>query len=78
MQNNQTMTLHEKLQTGMKVIELEKQGKMEEAKKLRHQMPLAPYLAKFIKDHLGSEALLKMGWNLAEADVEYGSDWLSR
>jgi len=74
----QTMTLHEKLQLGVKAIELKKQGKTEEAWKLGHKIPLAPYLAKFIKDHLGSEALLSMGWNLSEAEAEYGSSWLSQ
>jgi hypothetical protein len=27
---------------------------------------MAPYLAKFYKDHLGLDALLKTGWNLSE------------
>lgn len=71
------MTLHEKLQLGVKSIELEKQGKFEEAKRIQRQIPLAPYLAKFLKDHLGTEALLQGGWNLTEAEVKYGSDWLS-
>jgi hypothetical protein len=75
---SQTMTLHEKLQLGMKAIELKNQGKLEESWKLGHQIPLAPYLAKFIKDHIGSEALLSMGWNLSEAEAEYGSSWLSQ
>jgi len=74
----QLMTLQEKLRMGVESIELEKQGKLEESKKLRRQIPLAPYLAKFIKDYLGAEALLQMGWNLTEAEAEYGSDWLSR
>jgi hypothetical protein len=34
-------------------------------------------MAKFIKDHFGAETLLSMGWNLSEAEAEYGSDWLS-
>jgi hypothetical protein len=77
-QTAQAMTLHEKLKLGMKAIELKNQGKIEEAWNLEHQIPLAPYLAKFIKDHLGSEALLSMGWNLSEAETEYGSSWLSQ
>jgi hypothetical protein len=70
------MTLHEKLELGVKSIELEKQGKFEEAEEIEKSIPLEPYLAKFIKDHLGLEALLKGGWNLVEAEAEYGSDWL--
>jgi hypothetical protein len=71
------MTLHEKLELGVKSIELEKQGKFEEAEEIEKSIPLAPYLAKFIKDHLGLDALLNYGWNLAEAEAEYGSDWLA-
>jgi integrase len=74
----QMMTLHEKLQLGVKSIDLEKQGKFEEAKRVSRQIPLAPYLAKFLKDHLGTDALLLGGWNLTEAEAEYGSDWLSK
>jgi hypothetical protein len=72
------MTLHEKLQIGVKAIELEKLGKLEEARKLRQQVPMPPYLAKFAKDHLGPDFLIKHGWNLSEADVEYGSGWLTK
>ena len=74
----QMMTLHEKLQLGIKSIELEKQGKFEEAKRVQRQIPLAPYLAKFLKDYLGVNALLQGGWNLAEAEAEYGPDWLTK
>jgi hypothetical protein len=78
MSQTQVMTLHEKLQIGMRSIELKKQGRIEEADKVKKQIPLPPYLAKFYKDHLGLEALLQSGWNLSEAAAEYGSDWLSQ
>ena len=78
MPESRLMTLHEKLQLGVETVELEKQGKFEEAKRIQRQIPLAPYLAKFLKDHIGTEALLETGWNLAEAEAEYGPDWLSR
>jgi len=78
MPQTQMMTLREKLDLGMKVIELEKQGKFEEAKRVEKQIPLAPYLAKFLKDHIGVDGLLQGGWNLIEAEAKYGSNWLSR
>jgi hypothetical protein len=78
MPQNQTMSLHDKLELGVKSIELEEQGKFDEARKLGNQIPMAPYLAKFYKDHLGLDALLKTGWNLSEAVAEYGPDFLSR
>jgi hypothetical protein len=72
------MSLHERLALGVKSIELEKQGKFEEAKKVLHQTPLPPYLAKFYKYYIGVDALIKSGWNLSEAEAEFGSDWLTR
>ena len=74
----QTMSLHEKLAIGMKAIELEKQGKLEEAQKLERSIPLPPYLAKWAKKRLGAEFLIENGWNLSEAEAEYGSDWLTK
>lgn len=78
MLQTQPMTLHEKLQLGTRAIELEKQGKLKEAEKIRQQIPMPPYLAKFAKEHLGPEFLIKYGWNLSEAEAEYGSDWLTQ
>jgi hypothetical protein len=74
----QMMTLKEKLAIGVQSIELEKQGKKVEAEKLRKSIPLQPYLAKFIKDYIGLDALLTSGWNLSEAEAEYGTKWLTQ
>ena len=73
----QTMTLHEKPDLGMKAIELEKKGKYDEAEVVEKK-PLAPYLAKYLKDHLGTEALIQGDWNLVEAEAEYGTGWISK
>ena len=78
MSQTKTMTLDEKFAIGMKSIELEKQGKFEEAKQVLHQVPLMPYMAKFLKEHIGLDALIKSGWNLSEAEAEFGSEFLSR
>jgi hypothetical protein len=71
-------TLQEKLQTGVKAIEMEEQGNMEEYVRLTRSIPMSPFLAKFAKEHLGAEFLIRGGWNLSEAEAEYGSDWLTR
>ena len=78
MPQDRLMTMEEEAVLILKSHELRKQGKLEEAERITKQMPLQPYLAKFVKDHLGSDFLLNLGWNLAEANAEYGPDWLSK
>jgi hypothetical protein len=72
----ETMSLHDKLDIGMKAIELDKQGEHAEAVKLFHTTPLAPYLAKFYRDYIGADELRKSGWNLTEAEAAFGPEWL--
>jgi hypothetical protein len=72
------MTLDEKLALGIREIELKKQGKFDEAERLSKTMPVPPYYAKFLKDHVGLDSLLSMGLNLSEAEAVYGSEFFSR
>jgi len=78
MPQTQVISLHEKLAVGMQVLDLKKQGKFEEADKLQKSMPLPAYLAKWVKKRFGADALIKTGWNLSEAEAEYGPDWLAQ
>ena len=74
----QTMTLDEKFVIADKALEFKTAGNMEEYERImRQELPLAPYLAKFAKSHIGSDFLVKGGFNLSEAEAEFGSDWLS-
>jgi hypothetical protein len=70
------MTFDEKIAVSLKALELEKQGKTEEFERTMKSMPMPPYLAKFAKDYLGSDFLITGGWNLSEANAEYGPGWL--
>ena len=74
----ETMTLDEKLKIGCKAAELRKAGDIEGATRLLRTAPMPPYLAKVMKDKMGSEFLIQGGWNLSEAEAEFGSDWLSK
>ncbi|GHU69303.1 hypothetical protein FACS189450_01930 [Spirochaetia bacterium] len=75
----QTMTLDEKLAIGVKAHNYKIAGNMEEFKRiLREEIPLAPYLAEFAKNRLGPDFLVKGGFNLSEAEAEFGEDWLSK
>lgn len=55
----------------------EQLGDIETAEKLRLQIPLQPKLANEFKKILGLQALTEIGFNLEDAVIAYGSDWLS-
>ena len=74
----QTMTLDEKLAISMKACALRQAGDREGFQRVLKTAPLPPYLAKIYKEKIGVEQLLKSGWNLSEAEAEFGSDWLNR
>jgi len=78
MQKAPIMSLEERVAICLEAIELRKQGKLEESERVRKQVPLQPYLAKFAKEHFGADFLIQYGWNLAEADAEFGPDWLTK
>jgi len=80
MPQSPVMTLEEQAAIGLKAFELRDQGKPEECDRMLKQIPLPSYLAKFVKDHFeyfGEDFFEKYGWNLSEAEAEFGSDWLS-
>jgi len=74
----QTMTLDEKLKIGCKAAELRKAGDEEGASRLVRSIPMPPYLAKVAKEKIGVDFLINGGWNLAEAEAEFGIDWLTK
>jgi len=72
----QTMTLDEKLAICCKSAELRKAGDEEGAMRLKKTVPVPPYIAKVIKEKAGAKYLA--GWNLSEAEAEFGTGWLSK
>jgi hypothetical protein len=74
----ESMTFNEQLAMGVKVAELRRAGKDDEALALEKTIPMPPFLAKIIKEKVGAGYLINSGWNLAEAEAEFGQDWLSR
>ena len=74
----QTMTLDEKLAISNRALDLLDAGDREGYSRLIRTAPMPPYLAKVMKDKMGVDFLIKGGWNLSEAEAEFGSDWLSR
>ena len=75
---SQSMTLDEKLAIGCKAAELRKAGDEEGATRLLRTAPMPPYLAKIYKEKVGVKQLIESGWNLSEAEAEFGSGWLDK
>jgi hypothetical protein len=72
------MTLDEKLAISCKAAALRKAGDKEGASRLIRTAPMPPYLAKIMKEKMGIDYLINGGWNLSEAEAEFGNNWLSR
>jgi hypothetical protein len=78
MPQHQTMTLDEKLAISNKACLLWQAGDKEGCSRLTRSIPLPPYLAKIAKEKIGPEFFTNSGWNLSEAEAEFGPDWLDK
>jgi hypothetical protein len=78
MPQNQTMTLDEKFAISHRAIALKQAGDHEGYINLMKTVPIPSYIAKVIKEKVGADFLIKEGWNLAEAEAEFGHNWLSQ
>ncbi len=74
----ETMTLDEKLRRSNKAFELKEAGDNEGYSRLIRSIPMPPYLAKVMKEKLGKDFILSGGWNLSEAEAEFGTGWLDK
>jgi len=74
----QTMTIEEKLAIGCKAAALWDAGDKEGYDRLMKTVPMPPYLAKVAKEKIGVDFLINGGWNLTEAEAEFGQDWLAK
>jgi len=72
----ETMTIDEKLDMAIKAFELRDAGDKEGFSRTLRSVPMAPYLAKTAKELMGADFLVQGGWNLSEAEAEFGSNWL--
>jgi len=78
MPQTQTMTFDEKLALSNKACLLLRAGDREGYSRLTRSIPMPPYLAKVAKEKIGVDFLIDGGWNLSEAEAEFGSDWLTK
>jgi hypothetical protein len=78
MEQKQMMTIHEKLAVLKKAREYRQAGNKAEADRITLELPMPPYIAELFKDCLGADFLIKGGYNLSEAEAEFGPDWLAQ
>jgi hypothetical protein len=74
----QTMSLDEKLAISNQALALWEAGDNEGYDRLMRTVPMPPYLAKVAKEKIGVDFLINGGWNLSEAEAEFGQDWLNK
>jgi len=74
----ETMSLDEKLDMTLKAYELQDAGDEEGYERLMKSIPMPPHLVMTAKKIMGVDFLLNSGWNLSEAEAEFGAEWLNR
>jgi hypothetical protein len=72
------MTIDEKLAILNRAIELKKSGDFEGYDRLSKTVPMPPYLAKMAKEKMCMDFLINGGWNLSEAEAEFGHSFLGK
>jgi hypothetical protein len=72
------MTVPEQVAVAREANRLREAGRTIEAIALDRSIPIPAYLAKVFKEKVGADFLIEGGWNLAEAEAAFGSDWLTR
>jgi len=77
MPNVQTMSDEEKVDKAYQSALLSQAGDEEGSIRLLRSIPMPPYLAKVFKEKVGADFLIDAGYNLSEAEAEFGKDWLT-
>lgn len=72
------MTFEEKEVVLDAIYEANLAGDEAEAGRLMRKLPLAPGLAEIAKDMYGKEYLVENGYDLSEANAEFGDGWLDK
>jgi hypothetical protein len=70
------MTLEEKDRLIDAALEAELAGDEDKASEILKYVPISAELAMGLKNAVGSDVMRAVGYNYAEAEAKYGSDWL--
>jgi len=73
----ETMSLDEKLAIACRAAALHNAGDEEGYSRLMKTVPLPSYIAKVMKEKVGADFLINGGFNLSEAEAEFGQNWLN-
>jgi hypothetical protein len=71
------MSDEEKVDKAYQSALLSQAGDEEGSIRLLRSIPMPPYLAKVFKEKVGADFLIDGGYNLSEAEAEFGKDWLT-
>lgn len=71
-----SMTNAERNKIAKRAEEYERKGNTKAAEKETRKIPLAPNLAWMMRDHLGKKEFLAEGYNLKDAEIAYGKNWV--
>jgi hypothetical protein len=74
----QTLSAKQEAAILSEYFDLYETGKEAEAHAVITKIPMPSYLAKIFKEKVGAEFLTEAGYNLSQAEAEFGSDWLTR
>ncbi|GHT56188.1 hypothetical protein FACS1894109_04390 [Spirochaetia bacterium] len=75
----QKMSLEERLAIDHEFFVRRQTGDKEEASAWhRAKIPMFPWLAKLMKERVGADFLRSQGYNLSEAEAEFGPGWLDK
>lgn len=74
--NLREYTVDEAGDLAVKAMELEDQGRFEEAQQVMMQVPLLPGIADIFKRDYGMDYLIEKQFNLSRAVKEFGYEWL--
>ncbi len=66
----------ERLDLLARSLEASARGDDAESLRIAQEKPITPWVAKGIKEIFGVEYLA--GWDLSQAEAEYGQDWLNQ
>jgi hypothetical protein len=75
----QKMSSEERLAICDEFLVRRRTGDKEEASTwFRTKMPMYPWQAKLMKEKVGADFLRSQGYNLSEAEAEFGPGWLDK